>query len=110
MISVLIVYTINIETINYKNKNPQVNLMGSNPTPRVLLVEYSRLKFIPLKNYRYLDVIFCGSRIVGTFFVFEKMISIIVINSFTILNHLSQRFSISIGFMFIQYLFPYLIW
>ena len=50
------------------------------------------------------------SRIVGTFFVFEKMISIIVINSFTILNHLSQRFSISIGFMFIQYLFPYLIW
>jgi hypothetical protein len=29
----------NIETINYKNKNPQVNLMGSNPTPRVLLVK-----------------------------------------------------------------------
>ena len=24
----------NIETINYKNKNPQVYLMGSNPTPR----------------------------------------------------------------------------
>jgi hypothetical protein len=82
--------------------------MGSNPTPRVLLVEYSRLKFIPLKNYRYLDVIICGSGIVGTFFVFEKMISIIVINSFTILNHLSQRFSIFIGFMFIKYLFPYL--
>ena len=24
----------NIETINYKNKNPQVNLMGSNSTTR----------------------------------------------------------------------------
>ena len=35
----------------------------SNPTLRVLLVEYSILKFIPLKNYRYLDVIYskeCG--------------------------------------------------
>ena len=28
-------YTINIETINYKSKNPQVNLMGSNPNTQV---------------------------------------------------------------------------
>ena len=38
IISILIISS-NIEAINYNNKNPQVNLMGSNPTPRVLLVE-----------------------------------------------------------------------
>jgi hypothetical protein len=26
-------YSYDIETINYKNKNPQAYLMGSNPTP-----------------------------------------------------------------------------
>jgi hypothetical protein len=30
----ILIIQYNIETINYKNKNPQVNLMGSNPTPR----------------------------------------------------------------------------
>ena len=31
------IISFNIETINYKSKNPQVNLMGSNPTPRAYL-------------------------------------------------------------------------
>ena len=32
IIFILKLYQSNIETINYKGKNPQVNLMGSNPT------------------------------------------------------------------------------
>ena len=36
IISILKLYN-NMETINYKSKNPQVNLMGSNPTPRAYL-------------------------------------------------------------------------
>ena len=39
-----IVYTTTIETINYKGKNPQVYLMGSNPTPRAQIVDSTHCK------------------------------------------------------------------
>ena len=39
-----IVYDTNIETITYKSKNPQVNLMGSNPNPRTSITSFSLKK------------------------------------------------------------------
>jgi hypothetical protein len=41
----LIVYTTNIENNNYKNNNPKVYLMGSNPT-EPLFIEYLRIIWI----------------------------------------------------------------
>ena len=39
IIFILKLYSNNIETINYKSKNPQVYLMGSNPFPPCLSID-----------------------------------------------------------------------
>jgi hypothetical protein len=51
-LSTCIIFTLiiqyNIETINYKGKNPQVNLIGSNPNPKLiyLILHYNYLKYL----------------------------------------------------------------
>jgi hypothetical protein len=50
-LSTCIIFTLiiqyNIETINYKGKNPQVNLIGSNPNPKLiyLILHYNYLVY-----------------------------------------------------------------